>query len=246
MRMEPLNALRQSNRRMPFAAPRPASNRAFSLIEILVAAAIVIVLIAIALPVMGRLRENAQKAQCVARLRTIGIGLSLYTGANGGKLPYGVYKGSYPGMVGWPSWEDFLLPNIVQGAVPMGSREPYKRTFECPSSPEGSETKNRIRSGGYDASYTYNTDVFLVAPVGYQPLMFSALQRPARTLLLACGSARPVIDWNNVDSPQTIGFGKHPAGANILFADGHVESVTGATINHAIATHFSGGRKVLR
>jgi len=215
----------------------------FTLIEAMVAVVILVVLIIIALPVMGRARENARKAQCVARLKAIGTALSMYIGNNGGKMPYGVYQGSYPGMSGWPTWEDFLAPYMGEGALTY-----YKRCFECPSSPQGSDTKKKITAAGYETSYTYNSDVFLMATEQNQrpPLMFSQLQQPSGTLVLACGSERGTISWNDVDSPKTVGFDKHPGGANALFADGHVESVTAATINQVIATHQASGRKVLR
>jgi prepilin-type processing-associated H-X9-DG protein/prepilin-type N-terminal cleavage/methylation domain-containing protein len=59
---------------------RATSNRAFTLVELLVVIALILILIAILLPVLNRVRQQARQIQCQANLRTLGQALTAYTG----------------------------------------------------------------------------------------------------------------------------------------------------------------------
>jgi prepilin-type N-terminal cleavage/methylation domain-containing protein/prepilin-type processing-associated H-X9-DG protein len=59
----------------------------FTLIELLVVIAILGILIAIILPVMGRIREGARRAQCANNLRQHGIAWHLYLNDHDDKFP---------------------------------------------------------------------------------------------------------------------------------------------------------------
>jgi prepilin-type N-terminal cleavage/methylation domain-containing protein/prepilin-type processing-associated H-X9-DG protein len=55
------------------------SDRAFTLVELLVVIAIIAILIAILLPVLNRVKQQAQQIKCQANLRTIGQAMTMYT-----------------------------------------------------------------------------------------------------------------------------------------------------------------------
>lgn len=75
------------------AIPRPATRyarrprSAFTLIELLTVIAIIGILAAIIIPVVGKVRLAARQSQCVSNLRQIGIGIMAYTNDNRGFLP---------------------------------------------------------------------------------------------------------------------------------------------------------------
>lgn len=70
--------------RLPPSAPSPQSlipspfPKAFTLIELLVVIAIIAVLISILLPSLGAARNSARRVQCLANLRSMQMGLTMY------------------------------------------------------------------------------------------------------------------------------------------------------------------------
>src|SRR5690606_5518786 len=63
------------------------SRRAFSLLEILAAVAIIGTLAAVLVPAVSRIREDATRATCMSNLRQLGLGLRSYAQDNKGLLP---------------------------------------------------------------------------------------------------------------------------------------------------------------
>lgn len=61
--------------------------RAFTLVELLVVLAIIAVLAALLLPVLGRARESARATACLSNLHQIGLALQIYVQENNNKLP---------------------------------------------------------------------------------------------------------------------------------------------------------------
>ncbi|MEM9083792.1 MAG: prepilin-type N-terminal cleavage/methylation domain-containing protein [Planctomycetota bacterium] len=70
-------------------------NKGFSLIELLVALAVIALLIALLLPVIAKARANAQRLVCLANVRSIGQASALYASD---------HDGSHPHWSGWQVW----------------------------------------------------------------------------------------------------------------------------------------------
>jgi prepilin-type N-terminal cleavage/methylation domain-containing protein/prepilin-type processing-associated H-X9-DG protein len=65
----------------------PVRIKAFTLIELLTVIAIIGILAAILIPVVGKVRESARAAQCVSNIRQIAIAMLTYADENNGRLP---------------------------------------------------------------------------------------------------------------------------------------------------------------
>lgn len=63
------------------------SSEGFTLIELLVTVAIISLLLAITIPVIGRVRESAKTTRCLANLHSIGQAVTAYIGDNHGFFP---------------------------------------------------------------------------------------------------------------------------------------------------------------
>jgi prepilin-type N-terminal cleavage/methylation domain-containing protein len=77
---------------MSHCSPQRALRRAFTLVELLVVIGIIAVLISILLPTLGKAREAANRAKCLANLHSIHQLLTMYAGLNHDQVPLG-YSG---------------------------------------------------------------------------------------------------------------------------------------------------------
>ena len=102
--------------------------RAFTLVELLVVVGIVVVLIALLMPALGRVREHALRVACAANLRSIGQALTAYT------QTYGYYPGCTMGGPG-PAGGAYALWPVRLRRFTGGER----RVFHCPAADERSE-----------------------------------------------------------------------------------------------------------
>ncbi|MEO1584163.1 MAG: prepilin-type N-terminal cleavage/methylation domain-containing protein [Planctomycetota bacterium] len=76
------------------SGPVRLSRRGFTLIELLVVIAIIALLIGILLPALGRARDSAKTALCLANQRQIVLALTTYAGDFNGKYPINVFAGT--------------------------------------------------------------------------------------------------------------------------------------------------------
>jgi prepilin-type N-terminal cleavage/methylation domain-containing protein/prepilin-type processing-associated H-X9-DG protein len=67
--------------------PQTKTRRAFTLIELLVVIAIIALLIGILLPALGRARDSARIAKCLANTRSMGLCMTLYANDSKGWFP---------------------------------------------------------------------------------------------------------------------------------------------------------------
>ncbi|MBI4579954.1 MAG: prepilin-type N-terminal cleavage/methylation domain-containing protein, partial [Planctomycetes bacterium] len=68
--------------------PHDGSERAFTLIEVLVVVAIIAVLVAVLLPALSQARESSKRSVCASHLHQQGVGFAAYGSDNKHLLPW--------------------------------------------------------------------------------------------------------------------------------------------------------------
>ena len=118
----------------------------FTLIELLTVIAIIGILAAILIPVVGKVRESGKRAVCVSNLRQIGFAAHIYATGHDDKLPDMKNTGNWPWdvresvmddllTIGGGEWDMFFCPSGPYGEAER--REMYER-FISSTSPESS------------------------------------------------------------------------------------------------------------
>jgi prepilin-type N-terminal cleavage/methylation domain-containing protein len=122
--------------------PSPQRSQAFTLIELLTVIAIIGILAAILIPVVGQVREQARSSVCQSNLRQIGVGVALFSLDNDERTPPNTAGGNLPTfgtLVGGGNPNDASSVRTLGYLVgrPQGyGRTNYLETWEvlfCPS-----------------------------------------------------------------------------------------------------------------
>ena len=116
----------------------------FTLIEILIAIAIIGILLAFLLPALERARERANNLRCAANLNQIGVALLIYANDNHGQYPRTIYdpavaaNGNYDGSNGGAPKDPFAtaVKNDMMQAIFLliRTQDITPEVFVCPSS----------------------------------------------------------------------------------------------------------------
>jgi prepilin-type N-terminal cleavage/methylation domain-containing protein/prepilin-type processing-associated H-X9-DG protein len=217
----------------------------FTLIELLVVIAIIAILAAMLLPVLGQAKSKSQDISCRNNLRQLQFCWHLYVDENNQALPpISVWPTS---SGGWecraPSWvvgdalHDVSTTNLERGLL-----FPYNRSvgiYRCPADKTpvfGHPSVLRTCSYQLDSflNHNYMGGIPPWYPDPWERRKFSELVNPAPTGVLTFIDSHPTTgdsaDFSQLyrattgqDAWSSLPGEQHNRGANLAFADGHVE-----------------------
>ena len=210
----------------------------FSLIEVLVVIAVLMVLFALLLPALRRAKEQSYKGKCASRIRQIGIGIELYTQDFGSYYPVDEWVGPAAALDPMEYWtvkiKDYLGDK-------NDNTEPIKM-LACPGMlPEPDfEVNSNDRS-----NYMANENIFKFGGGGVNTsIKFREVVNPQETMLVMCGSSAAANPGSTEGALKsrcglavqifdlTLRF-PHPTtfqSSNMIFADLHVGNIRKADI----------------
>jgi prepilin-type N-terminal cleavage/methylation domain-containing protein/prepilin-type processing-associated H-X9-DG protein len=232
-------------------SPRTVRLAAFTLTELLTVIAIIGVLAAILIPVLGKVRQTSRQSVCASNLRQIGTALLAYTGEHKNWLPGGYEKvGTWnlfglqrtAGPRGWieggrPT-QDLaaqLYPYLQRSLPATGNELPRNRVFLCP----GNSAAVDSFDGTSVASYYAGTGVklnngSLVRPFGKAS---SGTRAPNLLDVANPGEAVALFDFDAamlnalgegaVTGVPASSANVHGSTRNFLYLDGHVKAMPG-------------------
>ncbi|MFA6960984.1 MAG: prepilin-type N-terminal cleavage/methylation domain-containing protein [Opitutaceae bacterium] len=241
----------------PRKTPRSATahpHGAFTLIELLAVIAIIGVLVAILIPIVGSVRTSARASKCVSNLRQYSTAFQLYGNDNRGFYPAprqpDANNPSANGNSSGGNWQlelaPYTSPKMVDGAVNfyrLKERDGEINIAYCPSyadffSNVAEVQATNLNALGYGMNFnlnvggaTLNTSSGLVTR-----FCASLIVNPARSVLVGDSSDYHLdgktSGWEvvPVSSTRPDGYNsgapkRHRGRANYLFADGHVATL---------------------
>lgn len=218
---------------------RARSHAGLTLIELLTVIAVIGILAAILLPVVGKTRETARKAQCISNLRSLHQGTMLWIGDNKGRMPDGQL------------WQD----RATAASKIRYQISPYLDLYKPSSDGELSKEKNsllkcgaadRLNSSDSHWGRTYSINVWACPSFDGDPRpdrtaypqSINQISKPSKMALFMDGAPYQPPGassgyWSNVNETRvqparTANRLQYPhnGSVNVVYVDGHVGNVS--------------------
>ena len=192
--------------------------RAFTFPDLLMVLAVLLVLVAVLVPVMGQARNKSHLAQCTSNLQQISRAILSYSKDNNDRLPQ-----DEPGQRGAVWW---FYKEAVKGELGLkGPSSPTDKVFGCPDD-RGYEENKPFRQG---AKFDYGSYVFNGVNLPGLPNVagreVSSIKEPARTLLVMEWTAHAPLSWHASHTGKKNQPFYNDAQSVVGFVDGHVDFI---------------------
>lgn len=211
------------------------TERAFTLLELLVAIAVVAILVALLLPVLSRGTQTAQDTVCTGNLRQLGLAAQMYWDNNGDRAFSYRFGAEDNGMIYWFGW----LENGCEGRRRFdgtrGVMHPYLSGRGVETCPRLAYMDPRFKLKATGASYGYGYNLHLSGPLNGPAPMISTLENSSETVVFADAAqvntfqspasvSRPMIEeFYYVNATEKTAHFRHSQRVWAAFSDGHVE-----------------------
>ncbi len=209
---------------------------AFTLIELLAVIAIVSLLVALLLPLAGRMRAKAGEAACLSNLRQVASGLLLFAADHDNRFPAYFSDANDPAHTHW----QYVVGTQYLGEPDLNSGYNDERTIRrspmhCPAdttksalSPPPRPVRNVAMNGSM-----YPTHVQWPKAQGASYRKLTSIGNPSKLCLIADGQSGAFSnEWGyssrltglvTSNAEQLSKAARHRDGLNCAMADGHVE-----------------------
>jgi len=198
----------------------------FTLVELLVVAAVITVLAGITAASVRSAARRANAIKCAATLKSLGTATLLYTQENQDQFPRSFHSA---GAHRQPGWAASIAPYLGVVGTQIESDWPgvFNAGFRCP---EDRTSDPFVYSYGFNVHFELDPDGddYTGSPATWRRL--EHCPAPAGTILI--GETRPVRfgdhlmchQWSGIQGAKNaLNHAVHGGRANYLFLDGHVE-----------------------
>ena len=107
-----------------FANPVPDARRGATLLEAIVAVGVLVMLLGLSMPVLGRARDESKSAECLAHLRHLSVAARTYSNVHRDRYPPAVLYFAESGALVTHAW-DFRQHGGAVGALAFQGREVF-------------------------------------------------------------------------------------------------------------------------
>jgi len=199
-------------------SPSLATRSGFTLIELLTVIAILGVLAVLVVPAALKMRQTANNTKCLNNLKQLGVAAKLYSADNTLQANPSIndWIGELIPYLGFPNG----ITNLAQLQL-LPPSAATKFVLWCPSvnySSAPAVVRRDYNCYGINASYfgSFHTQ----SPPG-RLLNVPTIKKNSTTIMFLDGNNRNVF----FDTLTRIGSGRHGEHVNVVFADGHCESI---------------------